>query len=135
MRRGRHAIWVCSMPVFVAMAAACSDDGGVLGGRDAADPCPRLERLADSAEVVESADLSDPEAFADALDAAVTQYLDRLADVREVVPDDLHADLDRLEAAVTQYDFDEAISARASLDEFARTACTTTTTVTGSGAG
>ncbi|HEX5097721.1 MAG TPA: hypothetical protein VFX21_16995 [Acidimicrobiia bacterium] len=115
--------------------AACS--GGGSGGPTAltASPeaaCTLIGRLSDTGELVEKADISDPEAFESALDDAVAKYVATIDDLRKVAPDDLRDDLDRLQAAVEQYDFDDAFAARAPLDEYADAECTEDTTTTGS---
>ena len=106
--------------MLVLVLAGC---GGGGAGADAAAVCPLVTRLAGTAEIVAQADLADPDAFAQALDAAVSEYVAILGELREEAPEELADDLDRLEAAVTQYDFDEAVRARAALDEFAGRSC------------
>jgi hypothetical protein len=122
--------------ICAGLAAQCSGGGGggtrtALGeSSDAA--CTLIDRLAETAQVVEKADISDPEAFQSALDDAVAEYVATIDDLRSAVPGSLHDDLDRLQAAVEQYDFDDALAARASLDEYAAAECTPETTTTGS---
>ena len=115
-----------------ALGAGCSS-----GGSDDVDPlagpngaCPLLTRMADTATQVEQADLSDPEAFDEVLEAAVIEYTATLDDLRDSLPDDLDDTLDRLEAAMEQYDFDEALRVRAPLDAYAEAECTIATTTT-----
>lgn len=97
--------------------------GGAGSAADPAAACALVGRLADTAEIVERADVADPDAFAEALDTAVSEYAAILEELREETPDELAGDLDRLEAAVTQYDFDEAVRARAALDDYADRTC------------
>ena len=112
--------------------AACSGGGGddldPFEGPNAA--CPLLARMADTATAVEQADISDPAAFDEILEAAVMEYTAILDDLRDTVPDELDDTLDRLEAAMEQYDFDEALRVRAPLDAYAEAECTVTTTTT-----
>ena len=58
-----------------------------------------------------------------AFDAAVTKYVATVVQLKDVTPSSLHPDLDRLIAAVHQERFDDAADARASLDEYALSAC------------
>jgi hypothetical protein len=115
---GATAAAIVAVPVLA--LAAC---GGAGAGADPAAACGLVGRLADTAEIVERADVADPDAFAEALDAAVSEYVAILEDLREAAPEELAGDLDRLEAAVTQYDFDEAVRARAALDDYADRTC------------
>jgi hypothetical protein len=115
-----------------ALGAGCSG-----GGSDNVDPlagpngaCPLLTRMADTAASVEQADLSDPQAFDEVLEAAVMEYNATLDDLRDSLPDDLDDTLDRLEAAMEQYDFDEALRVRAPLDAYAEAECSIATTTT-----
>lgn len=105
------------MLVAVTIAAGCG------GGTGTAAACALLGRLDDAAAPVEAADVSDPDAFDAALDEAVSGYVAVLDELRAVLPGDLHRELDRLEAAVTQYRFEDAVDARLVLDEFADREC------------
>jgi hypothetical protein len=102
------------------MGAGCGTGGA---GADTSRVCGLVERLAATATAVERADVADPDAFAAALEAAVAEYRAVLDELREVTPEELAGDLDRLEAAVTQYDFAEAVRARAALDRHAGRTC------------
>lgn len=115
-------------------AAQCASggSGGGTGGGGVKAACVVIARLADSAGLVDDADVADPERFEKALDAAVADYVKKIEELRELTPDELHDDLDRLQAAVEQYDFDEALAARAPLDAYAASECEAeTSAVTG----
>jgi hypothetical protein len=119
--------------ICAGLAAQCSGGGG--GGPGALGSssevaCTLIGRLAETAQVVEKADISDPEAFQSALDDAVAQYVATIDDLRSAVPEHLRDDLDRLQAAIEQYDFEDALAARAPLDEYAKAECTPETTTT-----
>jgi hypothetical protein len=112
-------------------AAQCASggSGGGTGGGGADAACTVIARLADSVALVDGADVADPERFEKALDDAVADYVLKIEKLRELTPDELHDDLDRLQAAVEQYDFDEALAARAPLDDYAASECEAETTV------
>ena len=116
---------VCCVLAFV--ATACSS-----GSQDAnkpaakASPCPLIATLDSTAAAVAHANVADPQAFKHTLDAAVAKYVTTVQELRQVVPDNVKPDLDRLEAAVHQYRFEDAASMRASLDAYASAHCTTT---------
>lgn len=124
-RRARRRVATRPLAVAapVALVLVLAGCGGGGAGADASAACPLVERLAGTAEIVERADVADPDAFAEALDTAVSEYVAILEELREETPDELAGDLDRLEAAVTQYDFDEAVRARAALDDYAARTC------------
>lgn len=125
------------LAVLVAVAAllgsGCSsaDDGdGGLGGADVASTCTLVGRLAAAGEDLAEADLSDPDAFSGALDAAVLDYVTTLDSLMESVPDDLVDDLEELRGLVEQYRFEEAMEARAPLDGYVDEVCPATVTTT-----
>jgi hypothetical protein len=122
---------VLGVALCAALSAACSGGGGdgPLDNR-AEVACALVDRLASTADIVTDADVADPDAFQRALDEGVSQYVSVIDDLRAVVPDRLGPSLDRLEAAVEQYDFDEALAARAPLDEYAAATCTNPTSTT-----
>ena len=109
---------------LVLIVGACSGGGG--GGPNsfrAEAACGLLDRLADSAQPVEEVDVGDPARFEEALELSVTNYATTIDDLREVLPSDFDEDLDRLEAAATQYRFEDALTARVALDEYAQANC------------
>ena len=125
--------------LVVALAiAGCS--GGTGAGKGAtgggsAKACALIARLDETTASVARLDVSDPDAYKQGLDAAVTKYADTVRALKREVPHNLGPDLDRLEAAVHQYRFDDAAAAKQSLDTYAadkcgRVAAPTTATVT-----
>ncbi len=119
----------------VACLGACSS-GTSRGAQKAApkeSPCPLVARLDATAATVAHADVSDPAVFNLTLAAAVDRYVATVRALKRVTPEDLRADLDRMEAAVHQYRFQDAASARASLDAFAASACGGTVASVGTG--
>jgi hypothetical protein len=110
---------------FVLLLAACSgtsgggsDDG--LGNKDA---CPLLESLDATVAKVAALDPADPGAFDRGMEEAINTYADTIAELQKIVPDDLVPDLERIEAAVRQERFDDAVEERTKLDEYAQTTC------------
>ena len=130
--RTRPAILALLVPAAApAVLAACSgggDGGGVAGPDGSEAACPLMERLRSAGDQVESADVADPVAFEQALDDAVADYLSTLDALAEVVPEDLEADVETVRSSVEQYRFDDAVEARASLDEWVGDSCTTSST-------
>jgi hypothetical protein len=109
------------------VAAGCS--GGTKHAKNAApkaSPCPLIASLDQTAASVAHANVADPQGFQRTLDAAVTKYVTTVQELRTVVPANLRPDLDRLEAAVHQYRFQDAVTMRASLDAYASNNCATT---------
>jgi hypothetical protein len=118
------------LPSTFALVLAAAALTGACGGDDAGDSettseaaCTLLDRMADHAHAVEEANVADPEAFADVLDQAIEAYTADLERLRDVTPDELDEPIDDLEAAMTDHKFDEAVTARAPIDEFAATEC------------
>jgi hypothetical protein len=105
--------------------AACSSgakkSGGTSNGKPSA--CDLISQLDQTAALVAHADVSDPDAFAKMLNAAVAKYVATVERLKQVTPSTLQVDLDRIIAAVHQERFDDAATARASLDEYALTTC------------
>lgn len=132
---------VRAVPTLVVVAillASCSGGGGGKKSAAAA-PCPLFQRLDEIVASVSHADVSDPEASKRTLDEGVQNYAAALQSLRNVVPVTLQGDVDRVEAAVHQYRFQDAAAARGALDAYAATTCgrraapvssTTTTPVT-----
>jgi hypothetical protein len=118
---------VATVVALTFAAAACSSGGGSDRG-SRTEICALVADLDDTAATVAGADVADPTAFQQTLDEAVDRYVDTVRDLRPLVPERLHDDLDRLEAAVEQYDFTDASSARRELDTDDATACTASTT-------
>ena len=106
------------------LVAGCSGGSGRAHKAEAKDsPCPLVAQLDQIAAQVGHTDVADPVAFERELGDAVTKYADTVRRLKAVVPTTLGPDLDRLEAAVHQYRFQDAAVARASLDEYAATEC------------
>jgi hypothetical protein len=109
--------------------AACSGGGGdgssssSGGGDGPAATCAALDDLAGTAQAVEQADVTDPEAFEQTLERSVEQYTDRLDALRDVAPESLQRAIDRVERAVDKHDFPAALTARAPLDAYAAKEC------------
>lgn len=102
--------------------SGCGGGGG--GAAESADRvCPLMQRLHASAEIVAAVDVADPDQFVPALDDAVAEYVMTLEGLAEVAPAELRDDLTTLRAAVEQLRFDDAIAARAPLDEYAGRHC------------
>jgi hypothetical protein len=111
------------------VVAACSSGGGSgAGSRD--EICMLVAELSDTGDAVAAADVADPESFRRALDDAVTRYVETVRKLRPLVPERLHDEVDRLEAAAEQYDFEEALAARRALAGDEATSCTSATTST-----
>lgn len=109
---------------IVLVLSACA------GGGDSANPivqresaCPLLAQLAATGQTVAHADIADPAAFNTTLRTAVDKYVRITSRLRVAVPSRLRADVDRLTAAAQQYRFDDATSARAVIDNYARSTC------------
>ena len=111
------------------VVGACST-GGASSGSSKDEVCALVARLDDTASTVAKADVSDPTRFEKTMDAAAKDYVDTVRALRRLVPDRVHGDLDRLEAAVDQRDFGEALDARRALESDDATACTAPTTST-----
>ena len=109
------------------VVVACNGGDGAPDARSSA-VCPLLDRLGQAGQTVERADVADPDEFAAALDDAVAQYVSTVSKLRPLVPEELHDDLDRLEAAVRRHDFDAAVAARSALDDYATLQCQSSTT-------
>lgn len=122
-----------ALSLGVALSACAGGGGGPGEGGSARDLCALYDRLGETATQVEQADVSDPERFEASLQSAVDQYVASVEDLREVAPDELHEDLDRLGAAAAQFRFDDALDARVSLDEYAAERCSSATPTTAGG--
>jgi hypothetical protein len=111
-----------------ALAAAAVTLGAACGGGESHEAaCALFARLDQPAGAVEGADLADPGGFEEALDAAVLQYTATIDDLRAELPVDLHDELDRIEAAVAQYRFTDAIDDRVTLEGFEQEHCAAST--------
>jgi hypothetical protein len=99
-------------------------------------PCALIAQLDAIATSVAHAPVADPDAYARARDAATTKYTAAVRALKKVAPDDLQADLDRIEAGVHQGRIDDAVNASPALRSYAESKCgavaSTTTTVQGS---
>jgi hypothetical protein len=86
-------------------------------------PCPLIAQLDATAASIAHADVSDPDAWARARDAAVKKYVATLQSLYDSVPENLHHTIELMEAAVNQLRFDDAVAARPPLDEYAAATC------------
>jgi hypothetical protein len=122
--------WV--VPILV-LCAACSGSGKTHGSGSTKSACALVARLDETAAAVGRLDLTDPVAFNRDLRDAAAKYAATVAELRPLVPVDVQAGLDRLEADVNQLRFDDASTDRAALDAYAAEKCgrvATTTTPT-----
>jgi hypothetical protein len=111
--------------VACAMAACSSGDSNSSSLRgDTQAVCTLVERLDRTGEDVAAANVEDPEVFGDTLDSAVEAYTDILDDLHDVVPTDLRDDVERLNAAVEQYRFNDGVEPHAAIDAYASRSCT-----------
>jgi len=85
--------------------------------------CPLFTELDRTARAVGRADVADPGQFQQTLDTATKHYAATARELRKVVPARLRSDVDRLEAAVEQYRFGDAATARHDLDDYATRRC------------
>ena len=113
--------------LVVALAiAGCSGGSGSSKGASSTGSgkaCALIATLDETTASVAHLDVSNPDAYKQGLDAAVTKYADTVRQLKGEVPTDLGPDLDRLEAAVHQYRFDDAVAAKQSLDSYAADKC------------
>jgi hypothetical protein len=122
MRRVVTALIVCGL------ATACSSGGSSEHGTRATTPnsgtaCGLIAKLDTISGGIAHADVSDPDAFQQTLNTAVTEYADTLRQLAPLVPAATRTDVERVEASVKQYRFEEAQSERASIDTYAQTNC------------
>jgi hypothetical protein len=121
--------------------AACSGGGGDAtsgstgGGTGPAATCAALDDLAGTAQAMEQADVTDPEAFERTLERSVEQYTERLDALRDVAPESLQRAIDRVERAVDKHDFPAALTARAPLDAYATNECGPTASTSSNSSG
>jgi hypothetical protein len=115
-----RAVAIAVVGVAVVVSACSGGDPKSIAG---ASPCPLLAQLAKTGEKVAQADVKDPAKFNAILRSAVDEYVRTARRLRSAVPLGLRADVERLLAAAEQYRFTDAKTARADLDEYARTEC------------
>jgi hypothetical protein len=121
---------VLRSPVIAALTAAVAL-GACSGGAShkakatstSGAPCPLFARLDDAVASVAQANVADPVAFNRTFDEAVQNYVATLQSLRPEVPAELRGDVDRLQAAVDQRNFQDAAGARISLDAYASSHC------------
>ena len=115
---------VASVVVGVALVlGACS--GGGADPITANQVCTLLAELARTGQAVERADITDPAKFDATLRNAVAQYVRTARRLRGNMPAGLRDDVDRLVAAAQQYRFQNALTARAAIENYAGTKCRT----------
>ena len=85
--------------------------------------CTFVAKLDQIAGAVKRANVRDPDAFKKTLDSAVHEYIANVRELRAVVPVELDAGLERVEADVQQYRFDAALTDRVPLDAYAARTC------------
>jgi hypothetical protein len=106
------------------VAFALSGCGGKGNPYGAAPACPLLADLAQTGQTVAQADVSDPDAFAATMRDATKTYVRTAEQLRDVVPSNLKADVDRMIAAAREQRFGLATAAaRARVDAYARANC------------
>src|SRR5262249_32765552 len=115
-----------ALVVLGVIGAACSSGGGVHTASSKAQVCALIGDLDHSAQAFAATDVSDPEQFHTALSGAVDRYTATVRKFRALVPKASQPNLDRLEAAVDQYRFDEAVTARRALETDSATRCPST---------
>ena len=122
---------VATAVVGVVLAiSACSGGGG--NPIAATKTCALLAQLVRTGDAVASADVADPVKFDTTLRRAVGQYVRAARQLRAEVPARLHDDVDRLVAAAQQYRFEDALTARAAIADYAGANCgTSSSTSTG----
>jgi hypothetical protein len=123
--------------VLIATLLAGCTGGGSDGSEptNRASPCELVARLDMIAAGVARIDISDPAESQKQIDAAIAEYVSTVRALRGVAPDDMKADLDRVESAVQQSRFEDAATDRASLDVYAARNCGRSATTTTSGSG
>jgi hypothetical protein len=119
-----RAVATAVVGVVVAISA-CSGGGG--NPIAATKTCALLAQLARTGDAVASADVADPVKFDATLRGAVRQYVRAAGQLRDEVPARLRDDVDRLVAAAQQYRFEDALTARAAIADYAGANCGTAT--------
>jgi hypothetical protein len=82
-----------------------------------------LADLAQIGRTVAQANVSDPDAFAGVMRDATKEYVRTAEQLRDAVPENLRADVDRMIAAAKKQRFGDATAARARVDAYARANC------------
>src|SRR5947208_15727459 len=115
-------VGVLLVPVIL---GSCSGGGRSKSPSSSAHPaaCTFVAKLDQIAGAVKRANVRDPDAFKKTLDSAVHEYIANVRELRAVVPVELHAGLERVEADVQQYRFDAALTDRVPLDAYAARTC------------
>jgi glutamine synthetase type III len=111
----------------VALTALAGCGGGGGGASSSSAACPLLTELARTGRSVEQADVSDPNTFADTLQAATTRYVETATKLRDAMPKHLQGDVQQMITAVRRERFADAVNARTKIDAYARANCKTTT--------
>jgi hypothetical protein len=126
----KPVLTVRSLPIAGALLVplilgSCSGVGRSKSSSSSAHPaaCTFVAKLDEIAGAVKRADVRDPNAFKKTLDSAVHEYIANVRELRAVVPVELHAGLERVEADVQQYRFDAALTDRVPLDAYAARTC------------
>ena len=118
---------VAATLIVLGLATACSGGGGNNAAKQQAtntnSACGLVAKLDTIAASIAHADVSDPAAFKTTLQTAVTEYADTLRRLAPLMSPDVRSDVERVEASVKQYRFEEAQGERASIDTYARTNC------------
>jgi len=111
--------------VLVAFALALVGCGGKVNPYGSAPACPLIADLARTGQTVAQADVSDPDAFEATMRDATKAYLSTARKLRDAVPENLKADVDRMITAAERRRFADAATARSHVDAYARSACRT----------
>jgi hypothetical protein len=115
-----RAVAVAVVGMALVVSACAGGDPKGIAGESA---CPLLAQLAKTGDTVAKADVTDPAKFNATLRSAVDDYVRTARQLRGAVPLGLRADVERILAAAEQYRFSDAKTARADIDEYARTKC------------
>jgi hypothetical protein len=128
-KRSTGRVVACTTILLVVLgAAACSQDSEKTSDTPKESPCPLIERLDATAAKVARADVSDPDRFDKALTQGVETYVATVKQLQDLMPSEMRPDLERMEAAVNQYRFNDVADARAALDTYAAAHCAPTAT-------
>jgi hypothetical protein len=121
-----RTVGVATIVALMLLVAACSSGGGSTHN-SRAEICADIADLDSTAAAVGKANVADPTTFQKTLDSSVQHYVKTVRALRPLVPTRLHDTLDRLEAAVEQYQFDDALTARRELNDDSATSCPSST--------
>lgn len=120
--RRRHPVRLVVSLLAVSCLAVAGCGGG--GGRsERGSFCERLGAADEAAFRFSALDPADPGAYATARDEAVAAYLERLSQLRKEAPSSLRPDIGRMETAVRESRYEDAVTARGPIDTYAQKEC------------